>query len=449
MPRVNSDKAPMATHDLIGQPAARSIGTAACPPVPGQLIQVIGAQGNAGPGRHHAARRRGRGIGCHPRCRPDAVLRHLAAHICWRGLGTLLLGIRDVTERLRLARALEAARIAHELALAVLRSEPAGLNVFLQDASTSVSLINSMMRLPARTREAFKEKLGRILEEVRSLRTRAEKFDLGPIAAQALAFEAALQALRSSRELSGDDFLPMSIQLDDLFALITTAGRLAEQRAASPPVQRRRSSSAMRKIEGPADWATDCSKRLKAMVARVGKETGHSAQLSIRGLEAVPECYRRNVDHMLLQLVRNAVEHGIEPQSDRQAARKPAEGSVTVECVDRGAAGVEITVRDDGRGFDVSLIGRVAVAKGLISPDALPTTDARTLFGLIFRPGFSTEGVEGCSGRGLGMVFLRELVTRMNGKVSVATKPNRYTRFTIVLPEAKSGQLHESPQRVA
>ena len=129
------------------------------------------------------------------------------------------------------------------------------------------------------------------------------------------------------------------------------------------------------------------------------------ARLEFNGLEEVPACYRRNVYHMLQQLVRNAIEHGIETPAERKAAGKATAGRITVDCSDRGEAGIEIIVRDDGRGFDTGLIGRVAVEKGLLTPEALARTDPRTLIGLIFRPGFSTEGIAGCAGKGLGMVF--------------------------------------------
>ncbi len=351
----------------------------------------------------------------------------------------LVLGVRDVTERLRLARALETARAAHEMAMAVLRTDPTVLRTFLQDAASSVSLIQSLLHLPARTREAFRDKLGRILLQVHGLRERAGLLGMGPIAVQAAGFEAALESLRTRDDLTGDEFLPLAVQLDELCSLLTSSSQLAEQRAASDAFTPQPAVSALRLREAELGWPAECSKRLQALVQRVGQEKEQLAQLTLRGMESVPECYRRNVDYLLLQLVRNAIEHGIETQAERLAAQKPAVGNITVECISRPELGVEISVRDDGRGFDVAPIGRIAVAKGLISAETLPTTDPHTLLGLIFRPAFTTEGVEGLEGRGLGMVFLRELITRMAGQVSVATKSGRYTRFRVLLPDA-SGQ---------
>jgi two-component system chemotaxis sensor kinase CheA len=364
----------------------------------------------------------------------------------------LSLGIRDVTERLRLGRALESARQAHELAVAVLSTEPLAMRGFLQDAASSMALIQSLLRVPARMPAAFRDKLGRMITEVRTLRERAAQLGVGPVATQCADYETALESLRDLESPSGDEFLPLAVQLDELFTLITTASQLAEQRAVSqlqptaPP-----GSGGARRRDADSDWPRDVSTRLGALVERVAREKECRATLQLNGLDTLPDCYRRSVDHMLLQLVRNAVEHGIEPEAARRATRKPAEGSITVDCTRRSQGGFEISVRDDGRGFDVGLIGRVAVEKGLISAETLAASDPRTLFALIFRPGFTTEGVEGCAGKGLGMVFLRELVTRMDGHVSVATKAGRYTRFRIQLPEAhaQAASATGAGQRVA
>jgi two-component system chemotaxis sensor kinase CheA len=98
-----------------------------------------------------------------------------------------------------------------------------------------------------------------------------------------------------------------------------------------------------------------------------------------------------------------------------------------------GDAALELSVQDDGQGFDTDKLGRAAVARGLLTEDTLQKTEARSLIGLIFRPGFSTAPVS-APGRGLGMEFLRELVARLDGRITVATKPRQYTRFRIELP---------------
>ena len=360
---------------------------------------------------------------------------------------TLMLGLRDVTERLRLGRALETARNAHELAVAVLRADATPLQRFLDEASTSVALVQSLLRVATRGQQAFREKLGRIQEEVRSLRLQATQLALTPIVAEAVGFEDAIESLLAGATLDGDQLLPLALQLDELFAQIGTASQLAEQRGSAAPAEPTATLRLVTQPPAPTAWTEACAARLTALVDRISSETGHVARLSLLGLEALPDRYRRNVDYLLVQMVRNAIEHGIESPAQRIAAGKPATGALIVECVDRRASGLEITVRDDGRGFDLALIGRIAIAKGLLTAESLATTEPRTLISLIFRQGFSTSADE--SGRGLGLEFLRDLVLRMDGHVSVATKPERYTRLRIQLPALAETGSTATPQRVA
>lgn len=358
----------------------------------------------------------------------------------------VLLRMNDVTERLRLAQALEQAHAAHELALAVLRAPPRKLRLFLQGAATSMSLINSTLRMPARSQQAFADKLDRILAEVQMLRGAAGDLALAALEERASSFEQALASLRAGPLLTGDDLLPLAVRLDDLFLQIAAASSLDEQRGVS---QADASPALKPAAAAEPDWSLACDQRLRQLVKRVADEQGRSVQLVMLGASHVPDCYAKSVDSMLSHLVRNAVEHGIENPELRAATGKRATGTITVECADLAEGGIELTVQDDGAGFDVERIGRIAVETGLLTDESLARTDPRALIGLIFRPGFSTAGVAGCNGRGLGMEFLRELVTRLNGTITVATKSRQYTRFRIVLPAADSQRALTGQQRVA
>lgn len=330
---------------------------------------------------------------------------------------------------------------AHALTLAVLRAHPRALRSFLESAGTSVSLITSLLRLPARDQAAFRDKLERVLQEVLCVGEEARELQLDAIAERAASFERALVGLRERTSLSGDDFLPLAVRLDELFTQVAAARHLEQQRGVVNPAggaARRAAGTAAALLEAPApeSAAVLTERALQVLAARVAGETGSKVALILLGLEQVPPAYRKSVDNMLVHLVRNAIEHGIEPVAQRLLEGKSAQGTITVEFTAPSAsrASYELMIQDDGRGFDVERIGRVAVENGLLSADALATTDPRKLVGLIFRPGFTTAGLEGSSGRGLGMEFLRELVTRLDGNISVSTKRGRYTRFRVTLP---------------
>lgn len=141
----------------------------------------------------------------------------------------------------------------------------------------------------------------------------------------------------------------------------------------------------------------------------------------------------------LTHLVRNAVDHGIEPPDVRRAAGKPVEGRLTVRAVlcDGGdAAGrVVVEVGDDGAGIDPAAVARVAVARGLRSPAEVGAAGPEELLALLCQPGFSTAGrVTEVSGRGVGLDVVQTNLDRVGGRVEVHSAPREGTTWRLVLP---------------
>jgi signal transduction histidine kinase len=138
-------------------------------------------------------------------------------------------------------------------------------------------------------------------------------------------------------------------------------------------------------------------------------------------------------------LLRNSIDHGIEPASEREKQGKPAAGVIDIEVgIDNGA--LQITLSDDGRGLALDHIRRLAAEKGLIAPDAALTDEA--IAELIFQPGFSTAGqVTEVSGRGVGMDAVRSFVKREHGSIELRFTddrkgaPYRHFQTIVALPE--------------
>jgi two-component system chemotaxis sensor kinase CheA len=141
------------------------------------------------------------------------------------------------------------------------------------------------------------------------------------------------------------------------------------------------------------------------------------------------------VNGAFLHVVRNAVAHGIETAADREAAGKPAEGTVVVEVERRGRFAA-FRCTDDGRGFDVAAIRRAARAQGRLTPGA-PEPDQQEVLDLLLRGGISTSAaVTEVSGRGIGLDVARDVAAQLDGAVTVRTEAGRGATVELVVPLA-------------
>jgi two-component system, chemotaxis family, sensor kinase CheA len=171
------------------------------------------------------------------------------------------------------------------------------------------------------------------------------------------------------------------------------------------------------------------------LVRDVARAVGKQAELVIEG-EAT-ELDRSIIDAIgdsLMHLLRNAVDHGIEPPDERLAGGKPAAGVVRLTAA-HAHGQIVITVEDDGRGIDPDRIRQVAVSRGVLTEEEASRLNDDEAIDLIFRPNFSTAAqVTEVSGRGVGMDVVRANVERLSGSVVVESIPGHGTTFGITLP---------------
>ena len=134
----------------------------------------------------------------------------------------------------------------------------------------------------------------------------------------------------------------------------------------------------------------------------------------------------------LVHLLRNSLDHGIEPPAERLAAGKPARGRVTLSASHSGG-NVVISISDDGRGINVAAVRKKAVERGLLAADA--EIGDKEVMELIFAPGFSTaEKVSDVSGRGVGMDVVKRNIEALRGMVELESAVGQGSTVTIKLP---------------
>jgi two-component system chemotaxis sensor kinase CheA len=139
-----------------------------------------------------------------------------------------------------------------------------------------------------------------------------------------------------------------------------------------------------------------------------------------------------SVGDPLVHLVRNAVDHGIESESERVAAGKPAQGSIWLRAFHRGGK-LAIEVQDDGGGIDTGKLRKKAIESGILAADAV--ISEREALHLIFKPGFSTKNeVTEVSGRGVGMDVVKSNIESLQGEVQIETEVGKGTCIRVLLP---------------
>ena len=168
------------------------------------------------------------------------------------------------------------------------------------------------------------------------------------------------------------------------------------------------------------DVALGCGKQVR--IEMEGKET----ELDKTIIEAIKD--------PLTHLVRNAVDHGIEPPDTRRVAGKSPEGLLFLRAFHEGGQ-VNIEVTDDGAGLDIHKLRDKAIQKGLITADQAARMNEREITNLIFLPGFSTaEKVTNVSGRGVGMDVVKTNIEKIGGTVDVQSKPGQGSTVRMKIP---------------
>ena len=208
----------------------------------------------------------------------------------------------------------------------------------------------------------------------------------------------------------------------------TTAGEMVDLSRIITELQER----TMRTRMVPLTTITD---QLRRAVRDVARTLGKDVRWEVRGADTeLDRTVLQQLADSLLHLVRNAVDHGIEPAQERLRAGKPGYGTVIFEAAQMGSE-VMITIRDDGRGIDVDSVRADASRHGI---DVTHLSDDEALQ-LIFRSGISTApALTDISGRGVGLDVVRASVDASRGRIEVHSEPGAGTELRLIVPVTMS-----------
>ena len=367
------------------------------------------------------------------------------------GIKHVLCAVGDITSSVLLARELhdsqENANAQLDMMLGMMHVDPLQLISFLDTAETGLKLVNTILKEPARNDAEFRKKLTGLFRELHSIKGEASALNLKSIASRVHALEDMVSDCKKRPELSGNDFLPLVLKLDDLLAHLRSVREMAARLTTlkvSPAASEHSTATTgtmplARAPERPAERpqpraVEDLSPALQSMAERLAQDHAKRFRLSLSGLGEVPSAYGATIKDCLIQMLRNAAVHGIESPEVRRGQSKEDTGVVRVDFRKAGE-GYELIFEDDGAGIAPDSLRAAAVRQQLITEEEASIMDTRSTMALIFRPGFSTQdGVSMDAGRGVGMDVVARSVYALGGKIGVSTHPGKFTRFKIVLP---------------
>lgn len=272
-----------------------------------------------------------------------------------------------------------------------------------------------------------------------------------PAAAPVAAVEAAPQGPTAQSQAATGNTGPAAtirVDLDRLDRLVDTVGELVitqsmlAQRLSGAGVA---AEEELSQLEYLTRELQDCAMALRAqpirsvfsrvprIVRELEAETGKRVTLTVEGeATELDKTVIERIGEPLTHLIRNAIDHGLEPVEDRITAGKAPEGNVRLSAEQRGGH-ILICVADDGRGIDRTRVLQKALDRKIVSPEARLSDEE--IDNLIFAPGFSTaEQVSNISGRGVGMDVVKQAIQGLGGRVSISSEPGKGTVFSLSLP---------------
>jgi two-component system chemotaxis sensor kinase CheA len=175
--------------------------------------------------------------------------------------------------------------------------------------------------------------------------------------------------------------------------------------------------------------------RFPKLVRDLSRLLGKKVRLKIEGGETkLDKVIVERIAEPMIHLIRNAIDHGIEPPEEREKLGKPVEGTVSIKAYQEGGS-VIIEVSDDGRGIDVEKVRRKAVEKGLYTEEEIAKMSDEEVMQIIFQPGFSTKDrATELSGRGVGMDVVANTIREFGGEVLLQSQRHIGTTVKLTLP---------------
>ncbi len=350
----------------------------------------------------------------------------------------ILVTVKDISKEVTLTKELEYSRQQSqkqmEVLTEILHINPQTMKIFLDNSFKSYDRVNELLKKPAKSNASLKDKLNQIAREIHSFKGEATTVGLSGFESLAHELEDSIAKLKDSRELTGDDFLPLVVEFESLIRHTELTRSLVNKLTAF---------SSELSFNDTATGGYREHDQWHALVKTVSERMGKKVDLVVSGFDIdLPREVAKVVNDVVIQCIRNAVVHGIEDPQTRLAEDKLERGYIDLSLKKLVDGSLELSVKDDGQGIDYEAIRSKALAMGRWSAVEVNSWDYKKLLPLIFHPGFSTAGsVTSDAGRGVGMDVIKEKVKSLQGKIKVGSRRGVNTKISVVLPQSLTENL--------
>ncbi len=346
----------------------------------------------------------------------------------------------DVTQEVLLELELEETRTQSEaqidLFLSVLHVPPAQLKLFVNDTNVGLNHINSILK--DNDNKDYKDKISQIGRVIHKIKGDAALLNLHSFEVKAHEFEEVMAEINKNPNLKGEDLLPLAIQLKNMIghkdSFLAIFDKFDSSKAELDKAGLKVSAG---DSSDDSETASPTGSAIQQMVKRIADEYGKHAGV-IEFNSALSEYSAEDlkpIEDSKIQLIRNAVAHGIESPEERIKSGKNAMGTIYISTTETTDS-IELMVKDDGAGIDVEAIKQKALDSHIISEAQASSLDDKQIAGLIFNSNFSTkDDADLNAGRGVGLNLVKEIAKAHDAKIGLVWKPDSYTAFKLVFPK--------------
>ena len=333
----------------------------------------------------------------------------------------------DITEQVKLEKSLAAAesRSQEELEFLsqILHSNPLHLNEYLSDIRIVLLSINNMLEQSSNKND-YANIIEQSLPSIHKLK--GDAFALGSDMFGGLMheFEVLLKSVQNNPSINSKDLLPVTVQVNTILAKVGMVSQIIEKISSMVPEVNQ---------ENIPNRALKWQDELQFLAQKVGDDLGKEIILTLTqtNLNMIEEKPAGLIRDICIQMVRNAVVHGVETPEERLSIGKPVVGQIQID-IKADTEQTQFTFKDNGRGLSVDAIRLSLIKNGVYTSAQLAEMDAKSIIMSIFNSGVSTaDQLSEHAGQGVGLSIVKQAMNALDGRLGIASRSGQFTEFRI------------------